>query len=136
MNHIGRLAVVPFETAIAFSAFFVGLSGVYGIPVSAVQTAVPDLALAWSLGYAVGGVLIIGGLVSGLRIVEVAGLVLLSACVTIASLSLAIIVASVAEAPVVLSRLFVALAALVRVYDMVRGKEAVHVSVNGEVVEE
>jgi hypothetical protein len=122
-----RLSFSPFETSAGVAAFVVGIGGFFSLPVSVVQEAVPDLARLWSLGYACGGVLIVWGLGTGRRMVEVVGLLFLGAGATISGISVAVLAESFTEAPIVISRLVFAIASMVRIQTIVKGEDIIHV---------
>lgn len=128
MLRLRRLAVAPFEVAVAFAAVIVGVRGLADPAWTGIVAAVvPGLATGWSIGYALAGVLIVVGLASGRRSVEVVGLTMLAAGVVVQVVA-AVIVAGWAVGVIgTLSRTGFAIAALVRVHTIVAGHEIVSV---------
>ena len=127
MLRLARLAVAPFEVAAAAAAILVGVAGLLGDGGGVVGVAAPSLALAWSAGYALAGILVMVGLGSGRRAVEVVGLTMLS-CGVAAQLVAACILLGVLDGTLaLLPRCAFGAAALVRVHTIVAGHEIVSV---------
>lgn len=127
MMRLRRLTVAPFEAAAALAAIIIGTLGVLEpAATGSVEAVVPTLARSWSAGYAVAGILVLVGLTSGRRAVEVVGLMMLAAGVTVQSITAGMILgpqAVLALPP----RIGFAVAALVRVWVIVAGREIVTV---------
>jgi hypothetical protein len=124
---IRRLAVVPFEAAIAITAVLTGILAV-AVPEASgsVAEAAPSLARLWGAMYGIAGLLILGGLLTGRVAGEALGLVWMAGTIIAATIADVL-----ADGPDIASvgvafRLLVACAALLRVQLILQHVEAQH----------
>lgn len=130
-----RLSVAPFQTATALAAVKIGIPEAI-TPAGVINAAIPTIARGWSIGYALAGVLILVGLTTGRRAVEVLGLIMLACGVVVQAVAVWVVAPDVVGwLLIVTSRLFFAGAALSRAHTIAWGRDVVQIDLTDATVQ-